>query len=176
MSERLTQFELDQLSAWCDGELDAAATADIEAKVASSAAWAAAYREIVDLSRTMDAWAVRPAAGDLAQRIIARVHEEPAAPRHVVLRLVGVLSGMAAAAAIVLAIIFAGHQGPQPAGTDATVAAKKADEAVKADLAGVAKNDQMVVENLDFFQNYSVATNYDTLEAIDRVENTGGGM
>ncbi len=174
MNDQLTQFELDQLSAWCDGELDAATAAEVEAKVASNPAWAAAYRQIVDLSRTMDAWGVQPPAADLAQRIIARVHEEPAPSRNIVLRLVGVMSGMAAAAAIVVAIILSGNQGTQPTGGEAVVI-KHAEEAVKTDLANVPKNDQMVVENLDFFQNYSVATNYDTLEAIDRLETTTGG-
>ncbi|MCE5280297.1 MAG: hypothetical protein ABFD92_07640 [Planctomycetaceae bacterium] len=174
MNERLTQSQRDELSAWHDGEIEGPAAAEIEAKVAGDPVWAAAYREIADLEQTLDAWAVEPPAADLERRIIARIHQQRAQSRRVVLRLVGAMSGMAAAAAIVVAILLVNNEGKQTPGRTDTVA-QKADQTVKTNLASVEGSDRMIVENLDFFQNYAVAANYDTLEAIDRIEDSAGG-
>jgi hypothetical protein len=81
--------------------------------------------------------------------------------RGVVLRIVRYAAPLAAAAAVVLAVVL-WHNKPDPTSTGPLVAVTQVD-------------DEVVVENLDFFKDFQVVDNYQTLQAIDDLEKASIG-
>ena len=104
-----------------------------------------------DLSRLLDAWRVPPAPNGLDERVIRGVYAR-ARRAKVVLRIQRVAGAVAAVAAAVLVVVVLSqgqHGRPEPPLVDVDV---------------------LVEENLDFFRDYAVVANFDTLEAIEAVE------
>ncbi len=164
MADELRQVDFEDLSAWCDGELDAERAAEIKARVAADPVWKHAHEQLLTLNRALDAWTIPPCEQGLDERIVAHVHAAPR-PRTLVFRLV--TAGVAAA--ILIAVVLTHEPGPVSPGRGY----RASGEIVRV-LDSVPRKDWFVVENLDFFEDYEVVTNYETLEALDRLE-TGGG-
>jgi len=169
MAEGLRQVDFEELSAWCDGELDAERAAAVEARVTADPAWRRAHEQLVALNRALDAWTVEPCEKGLDEQIMARL-ASARRPRPRVLRLVTAGAAAAAAAAALLAVVLT-HKPRQPSYGRGYQAGPR----VAAVLKDVPRKDLFLVENLDFFEDYEVVSNYETLEALDRLETTGGG-
>lgn len=171
-TERLTQSDFDDLSAYLDGELAGPRAQQVRQLLATDATWQQAHRHLVELNGALDAFAAPALPAGLADRIIAKAHET-ARPRTVI-RLVRWLAPAAAAAAILVAVlVLQQHKGPQGTQADRQVAQTDTHTTPTGTdpLHGVATEDRFVVENLDFFCNYDVAANLETLEAIDHAQN-----
>jgi anti-sigma factor RsiW len=152
MTERqLRQSDFEELSAYFDGELSVEAARRIEELVRSDPDWGKAHREIQAIDSALDACEVPPARADLAGRILRKSHK---ADRGVLIRLEKWLAPLAAAAAIVLALLLFNRTAPVSTELTTEVLAR---------------------DNLDFFQEYDVVVNLDTLEAIEELEVQGSG-
>jgi len=161
--EPMDQSELEDLSAFLDGELPPQRAAEVEALIRSDPRWAAAQRELNALDAILDAYAAPPAPADLAGRIIRR-SRKLGRPKPLVIRLVRWIAPAAAAAAVILIAAVALRRGP----TRTQVSPKDA-------LADVPKADRFVVENLSFFRDYEVIENLETLKAIERLDDKDSG-
>ena len=169
MNRPLSQPDLDELSAYLDGELDVDASARVAAKLANDDAWARARTQLLALIAAMDAYDVPPAPAGLADRICAAT--KPASP---VIRLVKWLSPVAAAAAVVLAVL-AWHNANTPQGPNGGVpspVSKLIQQANEVE-GNMPDQDRLAVEGMNFFKNYEVLENFETLQAIDRLESQG---
>jgi len=106
-----------------------------------------------DLSRLLDAWQVPPAPDGLDERIIRGVYARAGRARIIlrIQRVAGALAAVAAAVLLVVVLLQGQHGRPRP-------------EPPRGDV------DVLVEENLDFFRDYAVVANFDTLEAIEAIE------
>ena len=176
MTAKLTQSEIEQLSAYLDGEVDDAEARRVESLLATDAAWQQAADELESLDDALDAFTAPPASAGLSGRII-----EAAAREHahagLVIRLAKYLVPVAAAAAA--AIIFISvYKGTQPV----TPLPPVAEKPVSADAKEVAV-ENLVVEHLDFFKDYQSMETVSggdkvvddaTLQALDNIESSHG--
>ena len=158
--QNLTESEFEDLSAWLDGELPADRAADVAERVRSDPAWRRAHEELAALDEALTACGAPAAPGDLAERIIRRTRRERARRPWRVARWLAPIAAVAAAA--VIALFVRAHRTPQPP------APLSGSEVVDAQLKDVPKADRFVVEHLDFFADYPVLVNLETIEAIDR--------
>jgi anti-sigma-K factor RskA len=173
MANELTQSDLEQLSAYLDGELEAEQARQVEAMLAGDGRWQRAARELKALDETLDQWTAPPAPAGLAERIIAASRQEKQAPA-LVIRLVKYLTPVAAAAAVAVAYLaFFNHPQTNTPATETPIVSA-------ADKAAV---DGLVVEHLDFFKQYrsletishnDTVVDEATLKAIDHIEQTQG--
>ena len=76
MTRSLSQSELEQLSAYFDGELPAEEAARIQSLIATDSAWAEALGDLQALDTAMDVYTAAQAQADLAGRIIAAARRE----------------------------------------------------------------------------------------------------
>lgn len=106
MTAKLNEQQLEQLSAWMDGELEPAEAQRVQRLVADEPAWAEEHARLLALDRRLDAWAAPAPRDALAGQIVAAAHRSR---RRLVL--VRWLTPAAAAAAIVLAVVLL-HAGP----------------------------------------------------------------
>lgn len=167
MKERLSQAEWEDLSADLDGELDVDAAARVAARLAADPVWAQARRELQALDEALNLVDVPPAPEGLAERICANVRSPSRA-----IRLVRWLAPLAAAAVVLAVLAYRDMTQPKPPGNSeaaATPAGKMLKQADAA-LAGLPDEDRLAVEAMDFFKNYDVLDNFETLQAIDRLE------
>ncbi len=172
MTERLGQNDRDDLSAYLDGELSADEAERVRSTVEADPAWADALRELGELDALLDAWAPPEAPADLGERIIAAADHRP---RGRVLSWPKVFAGaMAAAAAILLAIGVGLRVSETTPETEREEIARPEPErpSEPIDPADMTEEqiDEFAVENLGFFKDYDVLTDFETLEAIERVE------
>jgi anti-sigma factor RsiW len=165
----MKQSDFADLCGWIDGQLEGPRAAQVQELVATDAAWREAYRQMTQLDQLIHACDVPPVPADLAGRIISHVRGRRS---HVILKFVRYAAPLAAAAAIVIGILvwqgFLGtfrHDAQFATVTKIDKPAPQEDRKVAEDLA---------VENLDFFKDYDVVSNLDTLEAIDRMEASQG--
>jgi len=101
----------------------------------------------------MDVWRVPPAPDGLDERVIRGVYARAKRGR-TVLRIQRAAGAVAAvAAAVLLAVVLLRGQQEQTVPEPA-----------------VGEVDALVEENLDFFRDYAVVANFDTLEAIEAIE------
>jgi anti-sigma factor RsiW len=168
VSKQLGQSELEDLSAFIDGELPDERAAEIQSLVDADAAWQAALQDMTAVDAAMDAYDAPAAPPDLAARIAASVRQ--AAPAHS--RLIYWLAPLAAAAAIVLAVLVYHNVTAQPKGdgpriVDLTPSPAPVDEAKEIE--------QFASENFDFVKELDVLNNFDTIKAIDKVEEESNG-
>lgn len=174
MIRELSQAEFDDLSAWADGELDAERSAEVARLVEQDPAWAQAYSDMKGLEAMLDACQAPPAAPDLAERVIAAVRR--ASRRAVILRVAGWGGAVAAAAAVLLAVALSHPSRPRPAARGPDVAADTLNEAQRSAVfqaaapADRAELENLAVKHLDFWRDYDVVQDFETLKAIDRLE------
>ena len=170
--------DMERLSAWADGELTGPPAAEVERLVAEHPAWRGARRDLEAVDQALDAWQAPAAPEGLADRVLAHVRR--ASRSRQVLRVVGWL-GPAAAAAAVLLIVMTWSGGtrqvaPQPspiAAERVELENSKAYQSVpKAERAAI---DEMIIMHLELFKNYEVVQDFDTLQAIERLENERKG-
>jgi anti-sigma factor RsiW len=162
MNRELTQLELEDLSAYVDGELAADRAAQVAGLIASDAAWARAYADLKALDGLLGSVAAPTVPADLAERIIANVGPQPASRR--VIRMPWLKAAAAAAAAVLIAVgawNLMPRQNQQVAG-----GAFSQSESV----AEAQQVEAFAQENLDFLQNMDILKDYDTLAAIERLE------
>lgn len=158
----LNEQEFDDLSAFRDGELSPARRAEIETLLAGDPAWQAAGAELANLDALLDRCPAPPPADPaMASRILQKVR---AARPGLILRLVRYAAPVAAAAGILVGIAVWKNLTLTP-----EQAQLRQDNRV---LNSVKEDDRIIVENLDFFRDYEVVANYETLEALDQVEAT----
>lgn len=156
----LNENEWNDLSAYRDGELSPARRAEIEALLAGDAAWQAAHAELASLDALLDRCPPPPPADpEMASRIIRNVR---AARPSFIIRLARYAAPIAAAAGILVAVAVWKNLTLTP-----EQAQLRQDNRV---LNSVKEDDRIIVENLDFFRDYDVVANYETLEALDQVE------
>ena len=103
MNGELKQDDFEGLSAWMDGELDAEQAERIAREVESDPVWGGAYRELLVLDETMDAWEAPAVPPDLTGRILGYAKARPITGAR---RLVRWLAPAAAAAACVIAVLL----------------------------------------------------------------------
>ncbi len=108
MTRSLSQSELEQLSAYFDGELPAEEAARIQSLIATDSAWAEALGDLQALDTAMDVYTAAPAQADLAGRIIAAARRERTGS-NLTIKLVKYLAPLAAAAAAIV-VYVAVHQ------------------------------------------------------------------
>lgn len=177
MNVKLTQPELEQLSAYYDGELSEAEARQVVAMIADQPSWQRAYAELAALDEAMDAYSAPAVPAGLAERIVAAAHGQ-ASGRGLVIRMLKVALPAAAAAAIVLAVTLHERTAPR-SGTNGQ---PRQLANYQPDTRAV---DSLVVDNLNFFKSYSsvstIASNEavvdnETLEALDRLESQSGGI
>ena len=178
MEGQLGQSDFDDLSAWLDGELDAGRAGGVANLVRTDPLWRRTHAELVMLSAALDACDVPSAPDDLADKIIA--HSRRGGRRSLSARVVRVAVPFAVAASVIVAVTFlVMHTRPRgPDGSDGAgrqIAARPAAKVSQQALT-TAEQDKCIVKNLHFFRNYDVLVNYETLEAIDRLETDSTGM
>jgi anti-sigma factor RsiW len=179
MTYQLEQSDFDDLSAWLDGELAADRAAEVGRLVAEDPAWLAAHEELRAVDAALGDWPAPQPRADLAERVIQ--HCRAAGRRRQVVRVAAWLAPAAAAAAILLIVVAAmnrttptppeGHvpvaEKPIEAELDHSEAFRNVPKRERAEL------QEVLIENLSFFSNYDVLEDFDTLEAIDRIEEQG---
>ncbi|HUT60857.1 MAG TPA: hypothetical protein VNA25_23670 [Phycisphaerae bacterium] len=198
MDERLSQTEFEDLSAYLDGELTGEALRRVEAKLAGDAEWQRALRRLQALDRAIGVYNPPGAPADLAARVIDAV-ARARRPAPQAIRIARWLIPAAAAAAIILGVlIYKGLTGPETevkpgrptakavpvvVPENASISAEElamehADFLHQSFVAAVEKDrreERFTVENLDFFRDYDVLSNIETIEAIDALENQAKG-
>jgi len=182
MKRQPGQSELEDLSAYLDGELSPDRKAQVEALLLREPAWRAELAQLKAVDAALDAQVAPPAPADLPERVIGYVRR---AQRHG--RLVKRLrvAGAVAAAIVLIAAALGRYVRPRTAPPPTRTAdaravqgnsAKQAEAELEETLRDVAGTDRFVVENIDFFRDFDVLVNYETLEAIDRLQPVAGGV
>jgi len=167
MQQELRQADVEDLSAYLDGELEADRRAAVEGLIRSDAAWRAERDRLEALDRVLEVYDVPAPPGDLAERVLGTVRVK--VRRGKVLRWVWPLAGAAAAAAVILVAALLSAPEPQPtASTNTQHIAKK--RPVPDEV------EQAIVEHLRFVRDLDVLENYETLEAIERIELASRGI
>ena len=157
------QSELEELSAWMDGELDTPAAERVARLVREDPRWRATFEQFRAVDASLAASPPASPAGDLADRITAAAYR-----RRVWARAARIAAPAAAAAAIVLAV-YLGR--PRPL--------SPVEEEVTQILSDVASEDRFIVQNLTLFEDYEDVERYeqvrdladaDTLAALASLE------
>ena len=157
MTEKpLRQSEVEDLSAHVNGELKPDRAAEVERLIAAGPASRKAHQQMLATDALLDAYTVPEAPADLAERIV-RAARRRGRPRSVAMRVVRVALPLAAAAAVVLAVVTRLNPPVVERTTPPPETAKR-------------EVDRLIKDNLDFFEDYDVVANLETLEAIERLE------
>ncbi len=177
MSGKLEQHEYDALWDYVQGRCEPALAGRIEQLVRSDPRWSRRYARIKALDEALDAYEAPPAPGDLLARIIRAAHGERRKMRSGARwrTFARVAASVATAAAIILAVMVVEINPPSTtkptARTDqSNIAPTPGSERVDRLLSGVPSQDRFLVENLDFFRNYDVLVNFETIREIERLE------
>jgi anti-sigma factor RsiW len=166
---RMKQSDFADLCAYIDGQLEGPRSAQVQEFINSDAAWREAYRQMTQLDQLLQACEAPQAPADLAGRIIRRARGQRS---HAILKFIRYAAPLAAAAAIVIGIlVWQGRFGTSQHGTEVATVAKGEKSSPQEDRKVV---EDLAADNLDFFKDYDVVSNLDTLEAIDRLEASQG--
>jgi hypothetical protein len=180
MDEEVSKDDLENLSAWVDGELDERQAADVERAVRAGGAMGRARREMQALDRLLDRYDVPEPPADLAERIIDNVRSARRAPRVVRLARWLVPAAAAAAAIVVAAVLLSGPR-QEPDGPIAGPVGPAEQLTTAKVLASATPEEQRLLaedfaaENLDMLRNYDVLVLWDTLEEIEKIEAADSG-
>ena len=155
MQTQLSQSDFDDLSAYLDGELPPDEASRVQQCIQTQAPWRQAYEELQSLAKAMDAYAVPAPAADLAQRIIAAARSQRSMPWFA--RAAWLAPAAAAAAIVIAAIVLRPTTQPVLPQTAQATPVTHVDDA-------------FIVQTMDFFKDYDVVVNLDTLEAIDAAQ------
>lgn len=168
--EQLTQSQREQLNAYLDGELSAEQAQQVAARLAEDPTWASAAGELRQLDRLLDQWTVPPLRRDLSDSIVAKAQHRRGVPAWV-----QILTPLAAAAAIVLAVYVSQRvASDRPAAPTAPGQAYNAE--IEQVLSEVEPDDRLAVEHLDMLQEYQVLASFETIQAMERIEQSEGGL
>jgi anti-sigma factor RsiW len=171
MSYETRQPDIELISAWMDGELDAPVAAAVQRQITEAPAWAEALRELQAVDAALDLLPAPELKVDLTERIMEEAHCQPAMLARVLRYALP-----AAAAAVFLLACLVWPQPPKRTGV-APVTALPAE--VNDALKDVPAADRLLVWKLDMFQNYGKVKAYqpvsdvvdaETLAALDRQE------
>ncbi|MFB3893997.1 MAG: anti-sigma factor [Phycisphaerae bacterium] len=171
MTKQLRQSDLDDLSAFIDGELPDERTAEVRRLVDVDEAWQAAWRDMTAVDAAMDAYDSPAAPPDLAARIAANVAKAAPARSRLVFWFAAPL---AAAAAIVLAVL-AYHSIATQAGIGGTTIGQVTPMPTPPPVNTNKEVDQFASENFDFVKELDVLNNFETIKAIDKIEEESNG-
>jgi hypothetical protein len=159
--------DLEELSAWMDGQLPQERARLVAQRVAALPDWQATYQQFLAVDAALGL--LKPACprGELAGRIVA------AARRQRRLRQV-VRAGtpVAAAACLVLGLWVAWgrlavrHPGVPAAPQDGTAALAPVKQDIARTLGDVPEEDRFIVQNLSLFQDYPELTEYQKVRAL----------
>lgn len=162
--QNLTPEDWQDLNAWLDGELDNARNQEIQQKVRNCPTWARAFRELQRVDEIVEEWQAPAPSPSLESRIIYATRR-----RAGILKVVRYFVPLAAAAAVVIvallsyvAYTFTPGQSREPASL-----VTQAPDSPRVD-------DSFIVENLDFISTYDVVINFETLQAIEKIEEVLG--
>ncbi len=169
-AEKLEQSELEQLTAYVDGELPADEASVVAERIAADPTWAAVADELAKLDGLLDAWDAPPLRRDLTEAIVIRTAQRPGMPRWV--RLAAPLATAAAVLLLVWAFrSFSGNpEEPEIASTPRQTVEQKLVGELATVIGDLSEEDRFAVENLDVLENYDVLTDFETLEAIAEIE------
>jgi anti-sigma factor RsiW len=184
-TRELTESELETLSAYMDGELPAEpAAVEVAHGIEADAAWRLMRRDLQDVDSLLDYYTAPPASAELTGRIMSAVRRH--ARRRQVLRVVSWLAPAAAAAAILLvglAIFGGGHWFGQPqahpivnkpVNIERELAGSTAFKAVPVDQRPALQEE--IIRHLNFFRDYEVVADLETLEAIEQLDSEDQGI
>jgi len=170
VKQRFEQSDFEDLIAYMDGELGEPRRSEVARLVEADPVWREELRAMQAVDGALDMLEVPAVPAGLAGRICAGVRQ---AHKPLVPKFVRWLAPVAAAATVVLAIVIYQHQATRPVAPQPVVVhvdnATIQPVAVNP-LAGLADDDQLAVEGKDFFDNYEVVNNFETIQAIDRLE------
>jgi len=166
------QSDIEELTAWLDGELDPPAADRVARLVAEDPHWQRTHEQFCQVAAAMEL--LRPAQPkqDLTDGIVRAAHR-----RRRRNRVIQVGTSVAAAAGILLAVLLVPpSRPPTPPKSDDVEAliAKTLDE--------IPAEDRFIVQNLSLFQQYEEIADYQlvrqivdtqTLECLDAAEATG---
>jgi len=184
MANTLGKDDFENLSAFLDGELDGDRAAEVERLVRQEEPWRTAHRELTAVDSLLDEYTVPRPPGDLADRVLTGVRA--ADRRSHVLRVMAWVGPAAAAAAIVLiALALAGRLGwpgdaspkqpivaaVNPREIESSQAYEDVPQAQRAELEKEIVKNYGVLRGL--IDDYDVIADFDTLEAIEKVEQEG---
>ena len=142
---QLEPMDFEDLSAYFDGELPPQRRARIESMLRTDPAWRKAHEQIKAIDSALEACRAPAAPAGLAERIRREVRR---AGRPLVTRFEKWLAAASAAAAAIILALMLLHGPAAPPSPQQTV-------------------EYFARENLDFFQDYNVVADFETLEAID---------
>jgi len=163
------QSDIEDLSAWMDGELADADARRVARLVETDPAWTDAHRELKALDDALEAMPTPAPQRPLTEKIV-----RAATRRRTRVRFIKFAAPLAAAAAIILAVLAANYFEPKtPTGIEGYIHRR---------LAAVEKADRMLVANLQMFSadvdDYSAVRDVadaDTLAALASLE-AGEGL
>ena len=151
------------LSAHADGQLDAERAAAVEELIRTDAVWGNQWNRLEAVDRALDAYDVPAPPAGLTGRVLAGVYYRVRG-RKLVFRLLVPLAGAAAAAAIILVALIVGSG-------EATSPASNGPQLVEKNPVSQPDDvEQAIIEHLDMVRDLNVLENYETLEAIERLE------
>lgn len=183
-TRELTESELETLSAYMDGELPAGSAAEVARGIEADAAWRQMRRDFQDVDSLLDDYTAPPASAELTGRIMSAVRKQ--ARRRQGLRVVSWLAPAAAAAAILLvglAVFGGGHWFSQPqthpivnkpVNIERELAGSTAFKAVPVDQRPALQEE--IIRHLNFFRDYEVVADLETLEAIEQLDSEDQGI
>jgi len=183
----LTESEIEDLSAYLDGELQPERIAAVERGLQTDVAWRETQRDFDEVDSLLDCCTVPAASAELTGRIMSAVQKH--ARRHNALRLASWLVPAAAAAAMLLVglavfssgwldrpetPIAGGDQGTNTAIVEPELAQSAAFQAVPAEQRPALQDE--IIRNLTFFNDYEVVADFETLQAIEQLDSEDRGI
>ena len=158
MSERLErQSDLEQLSAWMDGELDASAAERVARLVREDPAWRASHEEFRAVDSALDVCSPVGPRRDLTEQIV-----QAARRQRLWRRVAAIAAPLAAAAAMVIAVYVARPREQAPP----TALMQAVEEEISEALRDVPQEDQLIVRKLTFFENYPEVKRYQQVRDV----------
>ena len=184
-TRELTESELEDLSAYMDGQLQGDSAVEVAHSIEADAAWRQTRRDFQDVEGLLDYYTTPPVSAELTGRIMSAVRKH--ARRRQVLHVVRWLAPATAAAAIVLVglAVFGGgdwysrHRAPGVAGGNNVLIEPELDKstafkAVPADQRPALQEE--IIRNLDFFRDYEVVADLETLKDIEQLDSKDQGV
>jgi anti-sigma factor RsiW len=171
MDARIAQPDFEDLSAYLDGELTGERLIEVERRVFADPAWRMAYAELAAVEDSLNSYTVPAADAGLASRIVARVRQ--AEHRAMGRRVAKWLAGAAAAAACFALVVVAFNREVKPPPVVAGTEVNKSSAYQQMPQADRSQVEVLIVENLGFFKSFDVVQEFETLKAVEQLEQEG---
>jgi hypothetical protein len=160
---KLTEAENELISAFIDGELDGEMAARVARRIEHDPAWAYQARCLERVDEALDALTVEPVGPEFVRKLKRRLHRRKPSTY---LKWVAPLASAACIALVAyLSMLVGGSGDPNGFGMLAGDAGK-----IGKVLASVPEKDRFVVENLDWLADYEVLSQFETIEAIEKMD------